>query len=363
MSEDPRRSKVRPEPGTPSGYRSSRRASKSLKSAKRAQRQHRMFTFFGRVNRGFRDMVILAAYALAFGVLVMLVLWGAASAINGIARWRIQRAEDAKNVASQRQKTDENLVVIGVDDGGAVGYLALRVDAKGKQIFGIAIPEGAFIEVPGRGFERIGEAYASGPDTALTAISNYFTVQFESYVIVPSDVYKACLTEQTLSGVVEAVDDGNLSKKELGALEGIIEDIPQRNVALVPMPVKPVKLGEQTYFEPQREEIADLLKSWWGVDASLEQAATRVIVYNGAGVPGIAGDAAHQLIRDGFRVVDTKNADRFDYAKTRIVVTRGDDSRGASVKKSLGVGEVIVATSTADVTDVIVIIGKDYRPE
>jgi hypothetical protein len=128
------------------------------------------------------------------------------------------------------------------------------------------------------------------------------------------------------------------------------------------MPVKPIKLGDQTYFEPQRAEIADLLSLWWGIDASQGEQVTRVIVYNGAGVPGIAGQAAQQLIRSGLRVIDTKNADNFAYTTTRIVVKRGDASRGEEVRRSLGVGEVVVETTTADVTDVVVIIGKDYRP-
>ena len=118
----------------------------------------------------------------------------------------------------------------------------------------------------------------------------------------------------------------------------------------------------QTYFEPQRAEVADLLKSWWGVDASKAATVTRVILYNGAGVPGVAGEAAQQLIRGGFRVVDTKNADNFNYVATKIVVQRGDVKRGEEIVRVLGVGTVEQKPSDQDVADVIVIIGKDYQP-
>jgi hypothetical protein len=128
------------------------------------------------------------------------------------------------------------------------------------------------------------------------------------------------------------------------------------------MPVKPIKLGDQTYFEPQKNEVADLLKSWWGVDPSQASVATRVVVYNGAGAPGIAGEAAQELIRAGLKVIDTQNADSFDYATTKIVVRRGDADRGEEVRKVLGVGDVSVEPSTQNVTDVIVIVGKDYTP-
>ena len=100
----------------------------------------------------------------------------------------------------------------------------------------------------------------------------------------------------------------------------------------------------QTYFEPQRDQIADLLKSWWGVklghaaagDAGhhLQRCRAR---------PGIAGEAAQQLIRAGFRVVDTKNADQFDYetdADRRAPAA--DPAAGAAASRDvLGVGKVV----------------------
>ncbi len=85
------------------------------------------------------------------------------TAINAVARWNAQRVA-AKSGSRQEleKRSRENVLVIGVKDGKATGFLALRVDSKGDQIFGIAIPDGAFIEVPGQGFERIGESYADG---------------------------------------------------------------------------------------------------------------------------------------------------------------------------------------------------------
>jgi hypothetical protein len=62
---------------------------------------------------------------------------------------------------------------------------------------------------------------------------------------------------------------------------------------------------------------------------SEDGATVRVIVYNGSGEPGVAGEAAQVLIRRGYRVVDTKNADNFDYDTTQIVVQSRGTSRGA----------------------------------
>lgn len=364
MSESkPRRSRVPEAPGPVSGYRQSRRGSTAAKSAKKAERKYKVATAATRGWRGFKNFVLVILQGIALVVAVVLVLLLAANGVNTFARWNAKRIAEKSTIAGEQLASDkENIVVVGVEGERAVGYLALRVDQKRAQVFGIAIPDGAFVDIPGRGFDRIGEAYGSGTDVVLATISNYFTVTFNSYIVVPSATYRQAMTAQSVTGLTRAISDTNLTPTEVSALTKSMAAVEQKNVALVPMPVKPIKLGDQTYYEPEREEITDLLKTWWGVDASKGERMTRVIVYNGAGTPGIAGKAAQQLIRSGFRVVDTKNADKFGYKTTQIVVRRGDSKQGDAVMGALGVGTVKVDLSDADVTDVIVIIGKDYRP-
>lgn len=363
MSETrPRRYRAPEPPEAPRGYRQRRRGSKSAKVTKRAQRQYAVSSAVDGTLKGARKVVFVLAYAVSALVLGLIAVLIVITAINTTARWiAIQRAERTTPTEARAEQAKENLLVIGVDGENAVGFLALRIDSKGKQVFGIAIPDGAFVDIPGQGFERIGEAFTAGPDVALSAVSNYLGVPFESYLVVSQEAYQQALTEQQVSGIVAASARSNLNAEETEALTSAIGAISDDNVALVPMPVKPLKLGDQTYFEPQREEIADLLKSWWGVDPQDQEAAVRVVIYNGSGAPGIAGEAAQVLIRSGFRVVDTKNADTFDYDTTRIVVRRGEAERGEAVREALGAGEVSVEPSDAEAADVIVIIGKDYK--
>ncbi|MEI7813385.1 MAG: LytR C-terminal domain-containing protein [Coriobacteriia bacterium] len=364
MSEEiPRRQKPKNAPEMPRGYRSSRRASKSAKSAKHAIKKQPMLDGMRRGARLLRNVGYYAALVLGtvlVGVLIMVLLF---YGINAAARWNAVRVA-AKNGSRQEleKRSKENVLVIGVQDGKATGFLALRVDLKGDQVFGVAIPDGAFIEVPGQGFEKIGESYAEGAQVSLSAISNYLTVPFHTYVVVPAAVYSDAMKNQSLANVASSATSSSLTPTELTALAKDLSAISQGNTAIVPLPVKPIKLGNQTYFEPQRAEVADLLKSWWGVDASKAAALTRVILYNGAGVPGVAGEAAQQIIRGGFRVVDTKNADNFDYITTKVVVQRGDVKQGEELVRILGVGTVERQPSEQNVADVIVIIGKDYKP-
>jgi len=363
MSEGPpRRSKSPKAPEPLTGYRQTRRGSRASKSAKRAEKKYSVAAVVDRWGRSLRNFVIVAVRGLGTFGMVILVLLLLATGVNTYARWSaLKSAREVDSSQERERRSKENLLVIGVDEGKAIGFLAMRVDRAGSRVFGIAIPDGAFIDIPGQGFERVGEAYDAGADVALSAISNYLTVPFVSYITVPKAAYSDALSRQVVASLPKSVGDSNLSTSEMEILSKDLSVIEQKNVALVPLPVKPIKLGDQTYFEPQRAEVADLLKSWWGVSASDQRRAVRVIVYNGAGVPGVAGEAAQVLIRAGFRVVDTKNADEFNYAKTRVVVRQGDATRGESVKRALGVGVVTVEPSSSEVTDVIVIIGKDYQ--
>jgi hypothetical protein len=53
--------------------------------------------------------------------------------------------------------------------------------------------------------------------------------------------------------------------------------------------------------------------------------AIRLVVLNGVGEPGIGEEVARILIPDGFRLMSSENANRFDYDVTKIVAATEDD--------------------------------------
>lgn len=284
--------------------------------------------------------------------------------INSVARWNAIRVASASNAAQvQNDEARNNLLIVSIaENNEAKGFMAVRFDPKTGSIFGIAIPETAFLEIPGRGFEQASASWDVDASVSLDMISNFIGVPFLSYLTVPPEIYTKILTEQSFASVPEATVDTSLDQDSIVRFIKLFDTTLPEDIAVVPLPVKPISLGEQTFFEPRRDEIADLLEAWWGVEADAEQAPTRVIVYNGSGAPGIAGIAAQQLIRGGLRVVDTKNADRFDYVATSIIVQNGPVANGHQVAEVLGVGNVIEQPADQRVADVVVIIGKDYRP-
>ncbi|MCX8007628.1 MAG: LytR C-terminal domain-containing protein [Coriobacteriia bacterium] len=309
-----------------------------------------------------RAMRRLAMVAGASILVVALVL-GASLAINAIARQMAKRAaERAASPEALKERAKDNLLIIGTDPNGGTDFLAVRLDRGKKQITGIAISDGAFMEVPGQGFERAGDSFKSGPETSMATVSNYLGVLFDRYVVVDKQTYQDALTSQSLAGLFAKVSDTNLSDSELKRAAELADSLGPDRVALAPLPVRPINMGDQTYFEPQRDKIVDLLLAWWGVKVGAEEARVSVVVYNGAGVPGIAGDVAQRLIREGMRVVDTKNADRFDYPETLIVEQREGSEAGERIRSILGVGKVMSQPSEQEVADIIVIVGKDYKP-
>lgn len=365
-SDYPRRRSHQPSSQPTPGWRASKRSSKLGKRVRRDARAEQLKWQIGDGVRATRSGVVgilqITGIALVAAVVLVAVLALVSVGVNAGARWLAKRdAENAATPEARVERARDNLLIIGASETSAE-FLAVRLDLEDQQILGIAVPSGAFMEVPGQGFERVGDSFSAGPGVSLAAISNYLSVPFEHYVVVDASIYQEALTNQSLRDVMANVQATDLTDADRDRIAAFIGKVPGDRTALVPLPVKPIDLGGQTFFEPQRDEIADLLLQWWDVKLGAEDSTVRVIIYNGAGTPGIAGVAAQQLIAAGVRVVDTKNADRFDYDTTIIVVQSGDLTQGEQVKTALGVGEVTDSPSEQDIADVIVIIGQDYVP-
>lgn len=84
-------------------------------------------------------------------------------------------------------------------------------------------------------------------------------------------------------------------------------------------------------------------------------------VLNGSGRQGLARIATRMLRREGVDVVLLANADSA-VDSTRVLVRRGDRSRGDEVRAVLGVGAVSARADTLRRVDVTVVLGRDFRP-
>jgi hypothetical protein len=94
---------------------------------------------------------------------------------------------------------------------------------------------------------------------------------------------------------------------------------------------------------------------------SFVQDPIRIQVLNGCGVRGIARRIADCLRSKGFDVRETGNADRYDYAQTRVIGRVEDTLLPRLVGDSIGAKDVSTNPNQALVDiEVTVIIGKDH---
>ncbi len=87
-----------------------------------------------------------------------------------------------------------------------------------------------------------------------------------------------------------------------------------------------------------------------------------VTVRNGAGIEGVASDAAAALTGSGFAVGEVGNADQFVYDETLVVYSGEDSSAADLVVSKLDRGRVVQSRGMYSFsTDVLVVVGKDWR--
>ncbi len=87
----------------------------------------------------------------------------------------------------------------------------------------------------------------------------------------------------------------------------------------------------------------------------------RIEVLNGNGRIGTTGGIAEILIRSGFRLVRTENADNFDYEETLIIAQGGHaEAWGREIVELLGQGLLFLEDRVpSDILDVSIIVGHD----
>ncbi len=116
--------------------------------------------------------------------------------------------------------------------------------------------------------------------------------------------------------------------------------------------------------DPARALVDRLLAA--SVPAGVREGGNRVLVLNGVGTPGLGEAVRKKLVPAGFTLVDSRNAPKFGYPRTQVLVpaaTAEGQALGERVAKALGVPATSIATQEiGTVADVVVLVGADFRP-
>lgn len=311
-------------------------------------------------GRRVRRYLLIGAVLVVAGAAAFLMVRAGVSTVVGF----FTRNSSSIGRLSSSPELKKTLVVVGAESTQkknlATGVLLVQVDGVKREINAISVDPNTFVEVPGQGFERIGESLQTGPETVAVTVSNLFGVRAKKYVVIRESDFRRLLSKQEFTGLMSRGIEDNVSKAGTERLNELIGQVAQDGVSVVPLPVEPLSLGNEIYYQPKKDDIDKLVAGWWQVKKRKETRRLRVMVLNGAGLPGIAGEVASTLIGRGYQVIDSKNADSFNYSKTLILLYHANKNDGLTLKKILGVGQVMTKDLPQDIADVSVVVGKDY---
>jgi hypothetical protein len=132
------------------------------------------------------------------------------------------------------------------------------------------------------------------------------------------------------------------------------------------VPVSRIAVGGETErYQLSGEESAAFVEGRFQYLRLRPEPRPRVEVLNGNGRVGTTRAVAEALVRRGFRVLKTDNADRFDYAETQVIAQgRENQEEALEVREVLGRGEVILELRRpSGVVDLTIIVGQDIPSE
>lgn len=131
------------------------------------------------------------------------------------------------------------------------------------------------------------------------------------------------------------------------------------------LPVSPIGSGDEASYrldESRAQEIVSERLARSVPSGSVEEGRALQIL-NGNGTPGIGQHVAGLLLPEGFRVVSTGNADRFDHRETRIIIYSDDTAQirlAERVQDLLGVGRIERSRQPLSVADITIVVGLDF---
>lgn len=324
----------------------------------------------GRFNRNRRRKRRSGSVIVIWILLAMALLVGVIAGVtrfygSGQPKAALTSAAKSRQANFAELKKNTYLVIGTKREGGkevVTGLLQLVIDGSRRSVGGIIIPTNTFVEVSGRGFEPISEAYAQGIDTLKSTLATFMGIEPQHYLLVTSDLFLAATSEGDIDKMFGQREKTDISLGDIGRIADELEAIPKEKVSLIDLPVKPISLGEQTYFDAKKNELGRLVKLFWGRTVRKKGDERRVIILNGSGMPGVARKAADSLLGKDFKIIDVKNADNFNYPVTQIVIYNDKKSKAAEeVKKLLGQGSISKKNTPQDVVDIVVILGKDFE--
>jgi polyisoprenyl-teichoic acid--peptidoglycan teichoic acid transferase len=161
-----------------------------------------------------------------------------------------------------------------------------------------------------------------------------------------------------------------MSLKELLELANQMKGMSDENLRTVTMPGEPRNIGGVSYVIADEEAFARIIERVsQGLppepeasegDALPDLSTITVDVRNGAGIAGVAADAAARLSAVGIPVGEVGNANQFIYDET-LIVYRDEEAAALAVQDALGRGKPVASQGMYSFSsDVLLVVGTDW---
>jgi anionic cell wall polymer biosynthesis LytR-Cps2A-Psr (LCP) family protein len=205
-----------------------------------------------------------------------------------------------------------------------------------------------------------------GPGEDATAVLSRFQTVFQAVIdALPAKSADAAnvLTTAGVKATVPVETVGTL-------LSSLARD--DKNSALLPvdLPTKPIDTGGgATSYRIDPTETSKLVHSRLAASlppASQPKKAT-VLIENGVGTSGLVQSACDRLLPAGYGFAGSGNAPNFNYTTSQVIVFSDSVAAarvGDDIARLLRLpdGDVVASSQGQNVADVVVILGRDYRP-
>jgi hypothetical protein len=166
-------------------------------------------------------------------------------------------------------------------------------------------------------------------------------------------------------------DDGSIAERlTLGAsgepdaaLQAMLAAAGDEDLVVTAVPVRRIEAagGNTERYQLPSSAAAAFVADHFSYLVIREEPRPRVEVLNGNGRIGTTAPIAAVLVEKGYRIVKTDNADRDDYAETRIIAQGREHQQDAvAVQRILGSGEVLLELrQPSGIVDLTIIVGRD----
>lgn len=157
--------------------------------------------------------------------------------------------------------------------------------------------------------------------------------------------------------------DSDASDKELAGMWQAFALMKGSKFHQATVPVKEFRLEKTVVHRVDQPRMPAFVQKYVKTESSKSSKRLRLELLNGCGVPGIGQKVASKLSMGKFSLVNDGNADNFDHPETVIIVYGNDKGIAAAaetIRNALEVGRVQAQPPTQDISDITVIIGKDF---